>query len=198
MIQALMEELVARIQVSQMQNVSNESPTQEEDIASTPTCSAQNQHQSPSSCQNQSVDNASQAEIQQFTSTMPIDPLKCQKCLKTYKYKKACDKHMSICNYSCPIQNNPHSSTTETKSATETESPTTASGDDTAINNNADRTSHAHFMFGQKTGIEFSQEVTDAYNKIVCYRQNLFKVPSGQAGKNFFRELTRLMSAWNS
>ena len=94
--------------------------------------------------------------------------------------------------FRCNFQNNPSSSSAEI------ESPTTASGDDTANNINANRPSHADFMFGQKTGIEFSKEVTDAYNKIVCYRQNLFKVPSGQAGKNFLREFTLLMSAWNS
>ena len=188
-IQDLIEEL-AKIQISPMQNGSNDSPAQEEESVSTSTSSAQNQQQSSSS-QNQTVDNASQAGIQQYTSTLPKDPLQCQKCLRKFKYKKPCEKHMSVCSYSCNFQN-PSSSQTEVKS------PTTSGDDDTANNINADRPSHADFMFGQKTGIEFSKEVTDAYGKIVCYRQNLFKVPSGQAGKNFIREFTRLMSAWNS
>ena len=188
-IQTFMDDLIAKIQTSPTQNGSSDSPIQEEKSASTSTSA---QDQQSASSQNQTVDNASQAGIQQYTSTLPIDPLQCQKCLKKYKYKKSCEKHMSTCSYSCNFQNNPSSPSAEI------ESPTTASGDDTANNINADRPSHADFMFGQKTGIEFSKEVTDAYNKIVCYRQNLFKVPSGQAGKNFLREFTRLMSAWNS
>ena len=74
---------------------------------------------------------------------------------------------MSTCSYSCNFQNNPSSPSAEI------ESSPTASGDGTANNINADIPSHADFMFGQKTGIEFSKEVADAYNKIVCYRQTL-------------------------
>ena len=58
--------------------------------------------------------------------------------------------------------------------------------------------SNPSFMWDDKPGVEFTQELEAANSKIVCYRQNLFKLPSGKAGKDFIRENTRLMRAWNS
>eukprot|EP00111_Clytia_hemisphaerica_P021772 TCONS_00064018-protein len=34
------------------------------------------------------------------------------------------------------------------------------------------------------------------YEKIVFWRQNLFRLPSGNAGKRFIRELSRLINSW--
>ncbi len=34
------------------------------------------------------------------------------------------------------------------------------------------------------------------YEKIVFWRQNLFRLPSGNAGKRFIREVTRLVNSW--
>ena len=42
------------------------------------------------------------------------------------------------------------------------------------------------------------QNIELVYEKVVYWRQNLFKLPSGAAGKAFIREITRLVSAWNS
>ena len=36
------------------------------------------------------------------------------------------------------------------------------------------------------------------YEKIVFFKQNLFKLPSGHAGKDFIRECTRLVGSWNT
>ena len=35
------------------------------------------------------------------------------------------------------------------------------------------------------------------YEEIVYFRKNLFKLPSGAAGKRFLKELTRLIEIWN-
>ena len=34
------------------------------------------------------------------------------------------------------------------------------------------------------------------YEEIVFWRKNIFKLPSGAAGKNFIREMTRLIESW--
>ena len=45
---------------------------------------------------------------------------------------------------------------------------------------------------------EFTKEFNTIYGKIVFYKQNIFKLPSGTAGKNYIREVTRLVRAWTT
>ena len=54
------------------------------------------------------------------------------------------------------------------------------------------------FVWGNKSSLEFSRDLEAVYGKIVFFRQNLFKLPSGSSGKDFIREMTRLIRAWNS
>ena len=42
----------------------------------------------------------------------------------------------------------------------------------------------------------FCQDIQECYNQIVHWRRNLFKVPSGQAGKSFVHELTRMFQSY--
>ena len=59
-------------------------------------------------------------------------------------------------------------------------------------------TTPAEFVWGEKEGDLFIREVNHAYNEIVYWRKNIFKLPSGAAGKLFIKESTRLLRAWNS
>ena len=43
----------------------------------------------------------------------------------------------------------------------------------------------------------FCNEINGIYDKIVHFRRNIFKIPSGKAGKNFIRELTFWMKQFN-
>ena len=43
-----------------------------------------------------------------------------------------------------------------------------------------------------------SQIINAIYEEIVHWRQNLFVIPSGSAGKDFVREMTRLIELWNN
>ena len=54
------------------------------------------------------------------------------------------------------------------------------------------------FSWGGKSGHIFTSDLNVAYEKIVFFRQNIFKLPSGSVGKDFIRELTSLIRAWNS
>ena len=54
------------------------------------------------------------------------------------------------------------------------------------------------FLWGDIPGTQFTKELVATYERIVFFRQNLFKLPSGSSGKEFIREITRLVRSWNS
>ena len=43
---------------------------------------------------------------------------------------------------------------------------------------------------------ELVQILNEIYEEIVFWKKNLYKLPSGAAGKNFVREMTRLIETW--
>ena len=57
--------------------------------------------------------------------------------------------------------------------------------------------SASQFTWGNRDGASFTVAVENAYNQAVHWRQNLFKVPSGKAGKQFVKELARLFQAFS-
>ena len=63
---------------------------------------------------------------------------------------------------------------------------------------NDDASDDSTFNWAGKPGQLFSEELNTAYEKIVFYKQNIFKLPSGTAGKEFIREMTRLLRQWSS
>ena len=52
------------------------------------------------------------------------------------------------------------------------------------------------FQWGDIPGNEFVQIINKAYEKIVFWRKNLFKLPSGSAGKRYISEITKLLNGW--
>ena len=57
-------------------------------------------------------------------------------------------------------------------------------------------TTTANFHWGDIDGPTFTHLVDQCYNETIHWRRNLFKVPSGRAGKSFTRELTRMFQAF--
>ena len=53
-----------------------------------------------------------------------------------------------------------------------------------------------NFRWGDVDGETFACSINRSYEVIVHWRRNLFKVPSGKAGKAFVRELTRMFRAY--
>ena len=53
-----------------------------------------------------------------------------------------------------------------------------------------------HYNWGRYRDIEFKENVTFIYEKIVYWKKNLFLLPTGKAGKLFIDELTKLFNAW--
>ena len=54
-----------------------------------------------------------------------------------------------------------------------------------------------NLLWGNKTSEELFQVVTSAYEEVVFWRKNLFKLPSGAAGKTYIKETTKLIEIWN-
>ena len=52
------------------------------------------------------------------------------------------------------------------------------------------------FRWGEIEGGAFARATQNCYEEIVHWKRNLFKVPSGRAGKSFVRELTRMFQAY--
>ena len=53
-----------------------------------------------------------------------------------------------------------------------------------------------NFLWGDIDGESFAHSIDCCYAEIVHWRRNLFKTPSGKAGKSFVRELSRLFRAF--
>ena len=53
-------------------------------------------------------------------------------------------------------------------------------------------------MRGKITHRELCREVGEIYDEIVHFRRNIFKIPSGRAGKDFITELTYWLKQFNS
>ena len=53
-----------------------------------------------------------------------------------------------------------------------------------------------NYQWGNVDGETITQRINQAYNEIVHWRRNLFKVPSGKAGTQFVEELARLLTAY--
>ena len=52
------------------------------------------------------------------------------------------------------------------------------------------------FYWKEIPGTTFVNELSNACYKIVCWRKNLFLLPTGEAGKSFFNEMSRMINAW--
>ena len=66
--------------------------------------------------------------------------------------------------------------------------------------NNVDDVSRMEFDFkwNQVEGKKFFSDLTTVYDRIVYWKKNLFLLPSGHAGKQFVKELTRIINTWTN
>jgi hypothetical protein len=54
----------------------------------------------------------------------------------------------------------------------------------------------AKFQWGERSGVNISKDIDEAYESIVFWRKNLFDLPSGTTGKRFVAEVARLNRAY--
>ena len=53
-----------------------------------------------------------------------------------------------------------------------------------------------NFRWGSKEGHQFAEHIHKAYEEVIHWRRNVFLLPSGNVGKEFVRELTRLFHGY--
>ena len=54
------------------------------------------------------------------------------------------------------------------------------------------------FRWKDRDGSSFITHINDALEKIVYWRRNLFLLPTGNAGKEFIKEMTRPIDSWTN
>ena len=59
--------------------------------------------------------------------------------------------------------------------------------------NEASSATRARHVWGNLTSEEVEREISEIYEKVVYWRKNLFKLPSGAAGKLYIQETTKLI-----
>ena len=52
------------------------------------------------------------------------------------------------------------------------------------------------FVWGERNRTLFTADLNKAYEKMVFWRNNLFMLPTGNAGKKYIKEVTRLLNLW--
>ena len=58
------------------------------------------------------------------------------------------------------------------------------------------KVSEQSFSWGDLSGSDFADCINAAYSEMTRWRRNIFQVPSGESGKEFVRELSRLFQAY--
>ena len=64
--------------------------------------------------------------------------------------------------------------------------------------NNSNNDTNNQLVWGKLNLEALKEDSNTVYEKIVYWKQNLFKLPTGSSGKAYVREITRLVTAWNS
>ena len=64
--------------------------------------------------------------------------------------------------------------------------------------NQVEHSENPTFVWGEASSEVFINNLDIIYEKVVFWKNNLFKLPSGAAGKSFLKECTRLLRAWTS
>ena len=50
------------------------------------------------------------------------------------------------------------------------------------------------FVWVERYGALFTDDLKEAYEEIVLWRKNIFMLPTGNAGKKYIKEVTRLLN----
>ena len=64
------------------------------------------------------------------------------------------------------------------------------------LNGADDPVAQQRFFWGNTPGNQAIEELKECYEKIVFWRKNLFMLPKGSSGKDYIKEVTRLVNEW--
>ena len=103
--------------------------------------------------------------------------IKCQICRRLFRTDKGLNIHLR----SCKVKNKSNSSIVLE-----------------AVNQSSLEATISMSIWGSHDVTDLTQIVNSAYDEIVFWRRNIFKLPSGVAGKKYIKESTKLIESWNS
>ena len=113
----------------------------------------------------------------------------CPHCNKMYK-SRGLNKHIRSCSKKTESLGSQPSRATIPTNNNNTQNPNTEANQEVDLNPRA--------VWGNHTYDDLTMITSAIYEEVVKWKKNLFKLPSGGAGKRYIRELTRLIEIWNS
>ena len=114
----------------------------------------------------------------------------CNICQRAFKTKRGLLQRLSFCrkrNRENKINSNTAINDSNNKAAANDES------DSHDSNGNGD---YETYFWNDVRETVFEKDFSDAYEKIVHWKRNLFMIPSGAVGKKCIEEITRLLKLW--
>ena len=112
--------------------------------------------------------------------------VQCMKCGRQFRTNRGMLQHLRHCNSDAPND--------EVDRPPPPPPPPPHQPD--APNNNNNAPKEEQFHWGNALGTEAVADLKSCYEEIVFWRKNLFMLPKGSSGKDYIKELTRLINEW--
>ena len=116
-------------------------------------------------------------------SEMQKERFTCEWCYRTFQSKSGRSLHQKKCKIKGRATENDNPSCKETFKESR---------------NQSDQEQLQPKLWGNHTFYDLEQILTASYNEVTKWKKNLFKIPSGAAGKRFVEEMTRLINELNN
>ena len=117
----------------------------------------------------------------------------CHQCHRNFKTHRGLMQHQRICKIVLHILRNDDQQVQRSDDAVSSQVKTHVNDNVIKVN---EETNVESFYWNAIKGSEITRTINDIYDKIVYWRKNLFMLPNGSSGKNYIREITRLMNQW--
>ena len=114
----------------------------------------------------------------------------CNMCQRGIKTNRELLQHLSFCRKR-NRENNINSNT-----AIDGSNSREAANDKSDSHNSNRNGGYKRYFWNDVRGTVFKKNLNDAYEKMAYWKQNLFMMPSGAAGKKYIEEITFLLKLW--
>ena len=117
----------------------------------------------------------------------------CAECDRSFRTNRGLNQHLKHLR-SCYLKNK--ITDVQTPYERKEDEANDQTSDDSNIEIQDISTPSLQYKWGNYQDYLFERNLSLAYEKIVYWKKNLFLLPSGQAGKSFIDEMSRLMNEW--
>ena len=119
-----------------------------------------------------------------------MDSVSAAICQRRFKTNRGLLQHLSFCRKR-NRENNINSNT-----AIDGSNSRDAANDKSDSHNSNRNGGYKRYFWNDVRGTVFKKNLNDAYEKMAYWKQNLFMMPSGAAGKKYIEEITFLLKLW--